>query len=124
MWPKETWVIRRCKIFPDETNTGDDDEHMEIDVAKDDGAENNDDDDFGKIPEEEALECLCNADLLQRALNISGPPFKYIVVCEEYKFLRELLEDEFGDYIRRVIQALVRDTTAHFDISSHNSFGA
>jgi len=85
--PTKTCVICRCEIFP-ETNTGDDDEHMESDDAKDD-------DDFGKIPEEAALKCLCNADLLQRAFNISSPPFEYIVVCKEC----ELLGAEIGDYI-------------------------
>jgi hypothetical protein len=113
LWPTKTCVIRRCEIFPDDTNTGDDDEHMEIDNAKDNSVEDNDDDDaevrdddgadddddFGKIPEEETLECLCNADLLQRVFDIPGPPFEYIVICEEYEFLRELLEAEIGDYI-------------------------
>ena len=40
------------------------------------------------IPEEAALKCLLDADLLRRAYDITGPKFK---VIKEYEFLRGLL---------------------------------
>ena len=69
---------------------------MGIDDANDD---DDDYDNFSNIPDETALECLCNADLLRRAFGISGPPFEFIVVCKEYEFLRKFLGQEEGTYI-------------------------
>ena len=99
---------------------------MEIDGAKDDGAkdydddgaednnddgEDDDDDEYGKIPEEAALKCLCDADLLQRAFNIYGPSFEYIVVCEEYAGIRVPPQVVGG-----------RDRRLHSDGSSRHRF--
>jgi hypothetical protein len=105
LWPTKTCVIRHCEIFPDETNNGDEDANT--DDAKDDGMKNNDDDNnFGNTPEEAALECLCNADLLQRAFTISGPP--HIVGSRDWRLHADgsarhrfvMLQPTFSQFIR------------------------
>ncbi|KIL58550.1 hypothetical protein M378DRAFT_313137 [Amanita muscaria Koide BX008] len=64
---------------------------MDIDDVN--NADDDDNNNFDHIPAKSTFTCLADVDLLRAALGISGTKFSVIVIREEYKFLRELLEE-------------------------------
>ena len=58
-----------------------------------------DEDFFESIPEQATFNCLCDIDSFQIALNILGTRMSNVVILEEYKFLRQLLENSDRPFI-------------------------
>ena len=59
----------------------------------------NNDENEEPIPERTNFNCLCNIDLLQDAFCFRGKFLPYIVILEEYEFLRQLLENNDRPFI-------------------------
>ena len=51
------------------------------------------------IPERSTFTCLRNVDLLQTAFRVPDPSMSFIVLHEEYRFLRELLENSDRTFV-------------------------
>jgi len=66
---------------------------MKIDNTNNAEGDESDDTEEEPIPELATFTCLTNVDSLQLVFGILGTSMSFIVILEEYEFLRQLLEN-------------------------------